>query len=124
MEKRQSSRFNVYFNADIVSGNAVYNGFVGNLSENGLYVRISSADSRIVFPDFADYGLRLRLPEKELLNLSCRLIWSNAVPLRNTDRGSAYNMGFEILGPIPEYSAFHENMLMENFNERLKQYLQ
>ncbi len=124
MEKRRSNRFNVYFNADMISGKVVYKGFVGNISENGLYARISSADSRIVFHNFADYVLRLRLPEKEPLNLSCRLIWSNAVLLRKTDCGSAYGMGFEILGSVPEYSAFHENMLMENFNERLKQYLQ
>lgn len=124
MEKRQSNRFNVYFNADIISGNAVYNGFVGNLSENGLYARISSADSRMVFPDFADFILRLRLPDKESLNLLCRLIWASEILLNNTDSESAYNMGFEILGPVSEYRAFHENMLMENFNERLKQYLQ
>ncbi len=123
MEKRQSSRFNVYFNADIVTGNAVYNGFVGNLSENGLYARISFADSRIVFSDFSDFILRLRLPDKESLNLLCRLIWSSEILLKNTDCESAYNMGFEIFGSLLEYSAFHENMLMENFNERLKQYL-
>ncbi len=123
MEKRQSNRFNVYFNADMISGNAVYNGFVGNISENGLYARISSADSRITFPDFADFGLRLKLPDKESLNLSCRLIWSTEMLPRNTGCESAYNMGFEILGPVSEYSAFHENMLMESFNERLKQYL-
>ncbi|MEN8263487.1 MAG: PilZ domain-containing protein [Nitrospirota bacterium] len=124
MEKRQSNRFNVYFNADIISEKAVFNGFVGNLSENGLYARISAADSRIVFPDFADFCLRLRLPDKEYLNLLCRLIWSSEILLKNTYCESAYNMGFEILSPVPEYSAFHENMLMENFNERLKQYLQ
>ncbi len=124
MEKRKSNRFNVYFNIDLFSEKGTFNGFVGNISENGVYVRISSADSRIVFPDSADYDLMLRLSEEEPLNLSCRLIWSNAVLLGNTDCESAYNMGFEILGPVPEYSAFHEKMLMENFNERLKQYLQ
>ena len=124
MEKRKSNRFNVYFNTDIISGKVVFNGFVGNISENGLYVRMSTADSTIVFHDFADYGLRLRLPDKELLNLSCSLKWSSEILLRNTDCGSAYRMGFEILGPVQEYSAFHDNMLMESFNERLKQYLQ
>ena len=123
MEKRRSNRFNVYFNAIIISGKAEYNGFVGNISKNGLYARISSVDSNITLSGFNDFIVRLRLQDNEALHLTCRLIWSSEILFKKSNCQSAVNTGFNILGPVPEYRAFYDKMLVECFNERFKQFL-
>ncbi len=117
MEKRQSRRFNVYFNSGFCSWNVKFTGFVGNLSENGLYMRISSSDTALNFHKLSELDLKLKLSSEEMLNLICRLVWMYEIPHKYSANASAYNLGLKILGPFPEYQAFYENLAMENLNE-------
>lgn len=123
MEKRQSKRLNVFFNTGIIFGDMKYDGFVGNISENGLYARISSAASQKVLPCQEAFDLRLRLPDDEIFWIKCNLVWSYEIEKRGSDCESAYNMGLKIVSPLPEYSIFYEKLLMKSLNENLKRYL-
>jgi len=122
MERRKSRRFNVFFNTGLVSGSESYAGFAGNLSENGLYMRISSADSKIIFSNNTVHDLRLMILPDEALDICCRLVWSYEIPKDNLTGKSAYNLGMEILTPLPKYNDFYGNLAVENLNEYIKRY--
>ena len=117
MEKRQSRRFNVFFNSGFCLWNMKYTGFVGNLSENGLYMRISSTDPALNFHELSELDLILQLPRDEILNLNCRIVWSYEIPHKYSANESSYNLGMMILGPFPEYRVFYEDLAMESLNE-------
>ncbi len=117
MEKRKSRRFNVYFNSRFCSWNLKYAGFVGNISENGLYMRISSNEPGINLHKLPEFDLKLKLPNEETLDLICRLVWMYEIPHKYSANASAYNLGLKILGPFPEYKGFYESLAMKNLNE-------
>jgi hypothetical protein len=96
---------------------------VGNLSDNGLYMRLSSADPGINFYKPSEFDLKLKLKRGEILNLICRLVWTYEIPNKNSADKSAYNLGMKILGPFPEYQIFYEDMAMKRLNERINGYL-
>lgn len=123
MEKRQSRRFNVFFNSGFCSWNVKYTGFVGNLSENGLYMRISSTEPGINFHKLPELDLKLKLSSEEMLNLICRLVWMYEIPHKSSANESAYNLGMKILGPFPEYQVFYEDLAMKSLNECINRYL-
>ena len=123
MERRQSRRLNVFFNTGIISGNENYSGFTGNISENGLYVRISSAHSSIIFVERTRMDLKLKLHMHEELDLYCRLVWSYELPLYNSKGKSAYNMGMKILALSSNYKNFYRNLAVENLKEHIRRSL-
>lgn len=121
-ERRRSRRFNVFINAGIISENIFYTGFAGNLSADGLYVRISSAKSSIMFADRINLYLKT-LPDRDReLDLYCRLIWSYEIPQCNSKGKSAYNMGMKILEFSEVYHTFYRNLAVENLNKYLKRF--
>ena len=119
-ERRKSRRFNVFLNAGIISDNTFYKGFAGNLSVNGLYVRISSAKSSIMFADRINVYLRPLSDRDGELDLYCRRIWSYEIPQDSSKGISAYNMGMKILDLSDDYNTFYRNLAVENLNEYIK----
>ncbi len=119
MEKRYSRRFNVFLKAALLSAGACYEGFVGNISENGMYVRIRRADAGINFTPEMTFDLSLILPSEETLNLRCRPVWAYEIPIINQPGRSAYNLGLEVINPVSGYKDLYKNVAMENFNHHI-----
>lgn len=74
MERRRSTRYKVFLDAEIISGNKSYDGVIGNISENGVYARIKSVDARINFTPESIFDLKFKLPSEETITLRCRLV--------------------------------------------------
>ena len=119
MAKRRSRRFNVYLKAALLSGSVSHEAFVGNISEDGIYVRIRSAGAGIDFTLETAFDCNLILTSEETINLRCRLIWAYEIPIINQPGRSAYNLGLEILYQIPGYNDFYRNVMMKNLNDQL-----
>lgn len=119
MAKRRSRRFNVYLNAALSSGSVSHEAFIGNISEDGIYVRIRSAGAGIDFTPETAFDCNLILPSEETLNLRCRLIWAYEIPVINQPGRAAYNLGLEVLNQFPEYKDFYKNVMMKNLYDQL-----
>lgn len=120
MEKRNSRRYIVFIAGVIISGDKSYAGVVGNISENGMYVRIKSADAGINFAPGTISDLKIKLPSEETLNLRCRLVWSYEIlPVKSSGK-SAYNLGMEIKSPSQEYRKFYIETAMGKINDQIK----
>ncbi len=119
MGKRHSKRFNVFFNAVLISsGDVSYAGFIGNFSGTGMYMIVPSANPKINFTPGTIFNLKLKLPSEETLNLHCSLVWAYEIPLSNPVGKSAYNMGVEIIDPAQKYKEFHRNFVMKNLKDQ------
>lgn len=108
MGKRHSRRFNVFLNAVLISDDVSYAGFIGNLSETGVYMRIKSANAKIDFKPGTKIEVKLELLFEETLNLNCRLVWAYELPLDFSAGKSAYNMGIEIIDLNLTYKKFYK----------------
>ncbi len=119
MGERRSRRFNLYLKAALLSASVSNEAFIGNISENGMYVRIRSAGAGIAFVPETAVDIIIILPSDETLNLRCRLVWAYEIPIMNQPGRAAYNLGVEILNQIPAYREFYENIMMKNLNDQL-----
>ncbi|MBI5408466.1 MAG: PilZ domain-containing protein [Nitrospirae bacterium] len=119
MEKRRTRRLNVFFKIALSSGSVSYAGFIGNISEKGAYIRVRSADARIIFTPGTIYDLRLDSSPEEMPDLRCRVIWSYEIPLANQPGKSAYNLGVEIIEPSQEYKDIYSNTAMKNLDDQI-----
>lgn len=118
MGKRRSRRIHVFFKADLLSDGVSYEGFIGNISEEGAYVRVRAA-AKINFIHGTIFDLKFNPASEEMPNLRCRLIWSYEIPLVNQPGKSAYNLGLEIIDPSQGYIDFYNNVAMKNLNDQI-----
>ncbi len=117
MGKRHSRRVTVFFNAVLISDDASYAGFIGYISETGMYIWVPSASAKINFTHGATFNLKLKLPSEGILSLHCRLVWAYEIPLSTQVGKSAYNMGVEIIDPFQKYKEFHGNFAMKSLKD-------
>jgi hypothetical protein len=117
MKRRISRRLNGFFKAEIISNDTSFSGFIGNFSENGIYMRISSANAGISFAPGTVFDLKFRLPSEKILNLRCKLVWVYEIPLGSQPGRSAYNMGMEIINPLPAYMDFYKDLVIKDLKK-------
>jgi hypothetical protein len=118
--KRRSKRYVVFFDAEIISGNKCYEGVIGNISENGVYMRIKHVNARINFTPGTTFDLKMKPRSDETLNLRCRLIYAYEIPLVTSPGKFAYNLGMEIIEPLPGYMELYINAVMKKLNDQIK----
>lgn len=118
--KRHSKRYIVFIDAGIKMDGGSYNGIAGNISEEGIYLRIRSADAAIYFPPESVLDLSLRLSLGKTLDLLCKIVWAYEIPLDSKPGRSSYNLGMEIITNAPEYKKLYECEAMKHFNNQIK----
>ena len=102
MEKRRHKRIITRLNAEIVLDDKKRPGFIENISEEGVYMVTTPAETPIIelAPD-SPLTLKLQSPSGETLNLRGRVVWSYKTP----PHGITDSIGIEIIEPSEEYKA-------------------
>jgi hypothetical protein len=99
MDRRHFERITCHFDATIVSGDRVYEGFIGNISEEGLeYLMTAYVQSPKDFTPERVVQLSFPLSAEECLELNCEAMWFlRAASLDQT------LIGMRILNPPRRY---------------------
>lgn len=77
MEKRSARRHTVGFKAELLCDGKCYAGFVENVSEKGLYMKAYPLNHGIDFTSGAGFELKFQIKSGEVIDLFCKVIWSN-----------------------------------------------
>ncbi len=102
MEIRRSQRHIVSIEAEVISDGVSCTGFIGNLSEDGLFMRMPPSDAFGDFSSGLPVTLKLQLPSGDTVNLECRVKWVG----KKHPGSSICNVGMEINKAPREYLDF------------------
>ena len=105
MEQIRSKRKVVRIKTEIASGDKIFEGFIGNISAKGIYVRADAGKSKIEFNPGKILELNFQPNQAETLNLRCIIKWSNIIPTY----GLTYDIGMEIMDSPFHNKAFYNN---------------
>jgi len=86
MEKRRTKRIKVNLKAERISGNEKYGVFIENISEHGIHIITTPAETHKKFTPGTDIALKFQLNTGETLGLQADRVASR---LRGTRRGWA-----------------------------------
>jgi len=106
MSDRIFKRIPVNIEAEIISFRYSYPGFIRNISEYGIHVKIAHIEPPKFTTSETDVDLKFRLPTGETVNLYCRKKWA----YKNTSNSFIENIGAEIIDPPDTYKDFYRGM--------------
>ena len=103
MTKRHK-RTPVKLKAEVISGDKSYEGFIMNLSDDGIYMVTSPINASTDFTPGNPLNVRFKTQSGESLNLNCEVGWlhMNKTP----PHGLTTGMGVEIINTPQEYKDF------------------
>ncbi len=102
LNKRRSKRQMISLITEFVSDNISYTGLIENISEEGMFMRVSPSNNGISLSPGARLELHIKLPSGKLLSSHCNVIWSYKTP----PHGLINTAGMEVIGPHPQYIDF------------------
>ncbi len=106
MERRRSERKAVKINIKISLDNKSYDGFIYNISQEGLYLNIIIVPTEILtnFVSGTKFELKFQTNTEKEITPQCEIKWVNISPESNV--GIIYLIGAEIIDPPDEYKEF------------------
>lgn len=108
MQESRPVRVPVYIEADLFSGGNSYAGFIGNLSELGLYVETAPTKTSLDLVPGTTLDLEFQHPSGEALILHCKVHW---LQTRGTHlHGLTNNIGMKIIDPPLKYKEFFKSL--------------
>jgi hypothetical protein len=102
MDIRRNKRLIVSLSAEIRHEGKTYRGFIGNLSEEGIYMRVAPPDKFVIFDPGAEVELMFQVPSGGTVKLLCRVAWSDRI-LPNS---IIQNLGMKVIEVSEEYREF------------------
>ncbi len=102
MRIRRPKRIILDLNAEVIVDGKSYAGFIGNISDDGIYMKILSSGITADFHPGNSVDLKFQLPAGEKLNLPCIIKWVN----KSVSNGHSYSMGLKIHSAPQEYKEF------------------
>ncbi len=102
MERRHSKRIIVNLKAELISGSVSYAGFIGNLSEDGIYLITDPTKTPVDFTPGTPLEVKFEPLTGETLCLNCMVKWSYKTP----PHGLANSIGLEIIDTPLKYKEF------------------
>lgn len=106
MDARCTKRKIVSIRAELIIGDKSWASFIENLSEEGIFVTTSAAESSVKIAPQAPATLRFPLPAGEKAELNCRIIWTLKLP----PYGLTQNVGMEVIDPPASYKDFLQSL--------------
>ena len=103
MEKRRTKRIKVNLKAERISGNDKYGVFIENISEHGIHMITTHAETHKKYISGTDIDLKFQLNTGETLNLQCKVRWAH---LKVPPNGLTDSIGLEIIDPPAKYLDF------------------
>lgn len=89
----------VNYRAELAHENFSYSGFIGNLTEDSIYMITFPSYSPVRLAPGTMLQLKLALPSKESICLQCRVAWSYKTPRH----GLTQSIGLDIIDSFPNY---------------------
>lgn len=105
-ESRESERIPVKLEAELLYNHATCFAYIENISDRGLYVKITCIERLSDFVPDTEVSVKFQLPAGESLNLTCMERWSK----KNISNSMIEQIGMEIIDPPEEYDSFYETM--------------
>ena len=107
-ENRRSKRVNLSLFAELKFADKNLNGFIENVSENGIFKKVFSDVEVQGFIPGINVGVNFMLPSDDIIDLQCKIKWLNM----NSQQFSEimYNVGMEIIEPPNAYLKFVNNL--------------
>jgi hypothetical protein len=113
MERRRVARKDVSLETEFVSGGKNYTGVIGNISEDGAYIKTNITETAIDFLPATIIELKFSVSSEKTINLLCEIIWLYSKKIQHPRlEGHALenNIGIEIKNSPPEYEKFVMNL--------------
>ncbi len=102
LNKRRSKRQMVSLITRFASNNSSYTALIENISEEGIFMRVSPSSNGLTLTPGSKLKLLIKLPSGEFLSSQCNVIWSYKTP----PHGLINSAGMEIMNPSPQYADF------------------
>lgn len=106
MDARRTKRKIVSIRAELIIGDRSWASFIENLSEEGIFVTTSAAESSAKIAPQISATLRFPLPAGKKAELSCRIIWTLKLP----PYGLTQSVGMEIIDPPASYKEYLKSL--------------
>lgn len=116
MERRSHKRICLHMKARIIFDDETYEGYIENVSENGIGSFITSSlksKEALVYSDIIE--LDVENPLDETIHLNCRVKWIK----RGLFSGTVIGLGVEIIDRIAEYRNWLKKLLLIDEIEEL-----
>jgi hypothetical protein len=104
--KRFSDRISAEFKAKLISNNTRYEGVINNFSNGSICVTADQNEKKSFSFPGTTLEVELPLSTGEVINLLCKVIWSN--------KDVTNNIGLEILEKPFEYEGFFKSLYHNN----------
>jgi len=115
MGKRRSERIAVNFNTKIILAGKAYDGYITNVSQDGIGCSITSVlKAPKDFIPIKIPELRFELPSGEPVNLICELAWFTGTELDDQQ----LTLGLKIIEPSPRYNEFIKELFVTHPDEK------
>jgi len=109
MERRRTRRIKVNLKAERISGNKKYGVFIENISEHGIHMITTSAETHKKYTPGTDIDLKFQLVRGETINLQCKVRWAH---LKVPPDGMTDSIGLEVIDPPVKYLQFIKTLKM------------
>ena len=104
MSRRASQRIPIRIEAEFVSKKVNCLALVKNISECGIYAKITHIRPIENFKPNIKVNIKFRFPSGQFLHLKCKRIWS----IKKPSNSLIEHMGLEIIRPPQEYNNFYQ----------------
>jgi hypothetical protein len=101
--RRDCQRIPVKLEAELVYNKAICFALIENVSEDGIYAKITSMERIDNFKADKKVNLKFRLSSGQFLRLTCEEKWSK----RNISNSMIEQIGLKIINPPQEYNYFY-----------------
>ncbi|MCK5427322.1 MAG: PilZ domain-containing protein [Thermodesulfovibrionia bacterium] len=105
MEQRRSKRKLFIIKTVIISGGRSFEGVIGNISAEGVYMRIEAVKVNVDLKRGEILELKFQPIPGETLNLHCMIKMTELLPMDRTTSG--FGIGMEIIDPPLKYKEFY-----------------
>ncbi len=102
LNKRRSKRQMVSLITRFASNNSSYTALIENISEEGIFMRVSPSSNGLNLTPGSKLELQIKLPSGEFLSSHCNIVWS----YKNPPYRVINSAGMKIMNPSPQYADF------------------
>jgi hypothetical protein len=109
MDRRHTRRKSVILHGELIIGDTNYLIFIANISEYGMFMRVSPAKTAADFIPGTTSSLKIKIPTEEIITLHGEIKWLHSD--KSSPNIFMNSLGMEIIDPPTGYKAFVETIL-------------
>ena len=120
MQRRRSERIAVHLNATFILAGNIYQGFITNVSVDGIGISITSVvEIKTEFAPIKILELQFEIPSGDSIHLQAELVWFS----RTGENSTQLNLGLKLIAPPPQFKDFAKALYAERLNSTAREQL-